>query len=299
LPAKATAALCAALLLFGCTTYRGVEEFTLYQSAFEKTVATSTSILDQLAVKERALFQSHHRIKTEADVTGFDPALATYYTDSVDPPGTAAFRRSLDTVKTYNDLLYGLASGQTAAALVARIGELGSNVGKAAANSAGLVSFASTANLADLGKLAKGMNVAFTELQPFLTIALGFRSRDEFRRYLVANYPKVRNILVAIRNGTSVIFPILTADILRRARVDPNSGALTAPEIEKIGTYQKLLADWVVLLDGTCDALDRAVAAVAAAPTVSGSISSLNQIAVDLEGASQAARKHLAELAAQ
>ena len=47
--------------------------------------------LDQLAVAERTVFFR----TTAAQDRYFNPSHAAYYTDSTDPPGTAAFRRAL------------------------------------------------------------------------------------------------------------------------------------------------------------------------------------------------------------
>ncbi len=283
--------------LAACGSYRGIAEFTLYQTAFDKTYTTSTAILDQLAVAERQLFLDHNP-ESETTSFRFNPDLAAYYTDSVDPPGTAAFRRALTVTKTYNDLLYGLASGQTANALVARLSELEVNVGKAAGESQGLLAAVTKVpSLSGLAGIATGLDAGFTAMKPFLQLGINFRSREQFRLALTGNYPAVRKLLVELRNGTPVVFPVLTAMTLRAVRNSDLARPLTQAENDKIKTYRKLLSDWVILIDGTILALDRAEAAATAAPTLSDSISGLNNIAVDLQATEQSARKHLAELA--
>src|SRR5215469_12296478 len=114
-----------ALTIAACS-FGGIVEFESYKASFDKVQATSTSILDQLAQQERWFFFSVN--KGARNPIRFDPALARYYTDSVDPPGTASFRAALDTIKTYNDLLYGLESGQTAEALSAKVAALESSI---------------------------------------------------------------------------------------------------------------------------------------------------------------------------
>jgi hypothetical protein len=282
------------LAITNCGLYQGVEEFEAYRSAFEKTYGASTAILDQLAVQERALF-----LRTRGKISPtikFDPNLARYYTDVGDPPGTAAFRHALDSVKLYDDLLYGLSSGQTAATLVSKIAALNTKITQATTDVGALAGFATGTGQADLLALSVGLNQTFTEIAPFLQIALTARSREEFRIYVVKYYPVVWALLVELRQGTTVIFPVLTASTLRRVRNAADSNTLTSDEIKKLDTYRKLLADWVILIDTTTNALDQVKLAVEAPPTISGSILGLTTVAVELETASQAARKHLAEL---
>lgn len=271
-----------------CATYRGVTEFEAYRSAFEKTYSTSVSILDQLAIHERAQFLR----LSPAKPSQFEPSLAAYYTDAVDPPSTAAFRRSLDTVKAYNDLLYGLASGQTADVLVAKAGELRTHA-LAAGHEVSLLAQLSPQGLG----IGAGLDSAFRTLRPFAELGLTLRSRQQFRRYLVQYHPVVENILIQLRSGTSEIFPVLTDPTLRRAR-DSRDGSLTAGERAKVEAYRTLLSDWVILLDGSLAALRQAKAAVEAPATISGSITGLTVTSSELQAAALSARRHIAELSA-
>lgn len=281
-------------MLVGCVSGRGIQEFALYQSAFEKTNATSNAILDQLAVQERELFLRQHRVGVHVSAFDFDPAQAAYYTNSIDPPGTGAFRHALATVKAYNDLLYGLASGQTAAALGAKLGELQVNVGKGIAETGSLLGFGAQST-----GVAAALNTAFTQLKPFVDLALKYRTRQAFRVYIVQSAPIVRTMLEQVREGTKEIFPVLTASVLRRSREDIRSGALTSDEVKKIEDYRTILADWVVLIDATILALDHTTTAAGAPATVAGSIGALSTVAVDLTTASESARRHMAELSAR
>lgn len=275
--------------LAGCLTTAGVGELDAYRTAFDKAFGTATAILDQLAVQERAVFLRQYGVRTDADAT-FDPNLATYYTDAADPPGTAAFRRALESVKTYNDLLFGLSSGRDARELAGLFQALGTSLTAAAGEVGGLVGVA-----APIGARLVPVSNA---LSTFLGFALEQRSRREFRRFAIEFYPTVRAVLVALRDGTAVMFPILAADILRTARARP-VGTLTAEEVRGIQGYQVILADWVVLLDATIGALDGLKIAVEAEPTLRAQITGLAAIAVSLETTTQTARRHLAELAIQ
>jgi hypothetical protein len=276
--------LCGALV--SCSTV-GIGEFELYRSSFEKTYSASTAILDQLALQERLLFKRVHR---PASPLIFDPALASYYTDAVDPPGTAAFRRALNTVKAYNDLLYGLASGQTAAALTTKISELESQVVSTLTAAGDLVKLGGSFKQAGVG-----INAAFAEVLPFIQLGLTLRAREEFRAYLDRYHPAVRALLLELRNGTKVIFPTLASAISRKG-FDPTRPQ-TDDDRSKIEGYRKLLSDWVIMLDASIKALDEAKAAVDAPPTVVGAITAVTSTSLELEAAVTAARKHMAELA--
>jgi hypothetical protein len=270
----------AVVLLFGCAT-SGVAEFQTYRTAYEATYATSTAILDQVAIQERVIARRIYRISASST---FDPDLAAYYTDSVDPPGTAGVRRAVATVKTYNDLLYGLASGQTAEALVARVATLNATLQTSLDSTVALAT--AGAGSASIAPAEAAFNTAFTQLRPLLEVAMKYRSRQEFRRFLVENYPLVREMLVALREGTAAIFPILVDELLRAPDGDD----------AKVAAYRKLVADWVVLIDVTIAALDVAVAAAQSPATLGSTITGITTVAVDMQVAADTARKHLAEV---
>src|SRR3979409_1809281 len=109
-----------AALIFGCLVLgacglsQGIAEFEIYRSAFEKTYGTSTAILDQLAVQERELFLRSRRGRIDLSTVKFDPNLASYYTDTVDPPGTAGFCTALETRKGSHGQPLGWAAGPSA-----------------------------------------------------------------------------------------------------------------------------------------------------------------------------------------
>jgi hypothetical protein len=283
--------LCVLLSLFLACCATGVGEFETYRSSFEKTYSTSTAILDQLAVQERALFVRRHPAGSSLANATFDPAQATYYSDAADPPGTAAFRRALNTVKAYNDLLYGLETGQTAATLTSKVAALESQATSTITAATGLI------GIPQFKAVGVAINSAFAEVQPFLQLGLTFRSQEEFRAYVQRYYPAVRALLLELRHGTTAIFPVLTAAINRKS-FDP-SGGPSSDDIKKIEGYRKLLSDWVIMIDASIKGLDEAKAAVDAPPTILGTITGVTSASLELETAVQAARKHIAELAAK
>lgn len=274
----------------------GIVEFEAYKSAFDKTQATAGGILDQLAVQERALFLKVN--KSARSPIRFNPTLARYYTDSVDPPGTASFRAALDTIKAYNDLLYGLETGQTAQAMTAKISALESSLMSATNSTAGVLA-AGAAVSPQVGAAMASLNQIFAQLTPLIQSALTFRSQQEFQAFLISAYPTVRELLLELRASTGVIFPVLTAATVARSIRDTGNGALTADESSKIDGYRKLLADWVILIEATIKALDQAKTAADAPPSVMGTITGLTAIASEMDTVSQSARKHMAELASK
>ena len=272
----------ALLPIAGCTTYAGVAEFESYRQAFAGNYTTGSAILDQLAVKERSLFLRLHPPSS----LEFDPDLAAYYVDIGDPPGTAAFRKSLDLIRIYNDLLYGLATGAPAAELSAKVQTLGASLVAAEAETqSALSAITGGAAAGSLGPLVASLGVADGLIQ----VALRYRSREDFRRFAVEHHDEVVAILRALRSGTSTIFPILTGDA-----VNSIEGVDTA----QVDTYRKLLADWVIGIDVTINSLGAVRDAAVRRTTFSESTGGLTAFVVELEMAAASARKHLAELGA-
>ena len=288
-------AFLALIVLTACASV-AIQEFETYKTAFDKTNQASSAILDQLALQERALFL--RRYKYAKSGTHFDPDLAPYFTDATDPPGTAAFRGSLEVVKAYNDLLYGLETGQTSQALAAKLSAMESATTGGITATSGVLSAAVPSVSAGLTASMTVLNTAFSNMLPFIQLGLKYRAQEEFRIFLVQNYDAVHAILAHLRSSTAVIFPILTAASVRASNVDP-TGAISAEDSKRIETYRKLLADWVILIDATIKALDRAKVAAEAPPTISDTISGLTSAAIDMETASKSARTHLAELASK
>lgn len=281
-----------AVLLAGALAacvYGGVAEFEAYKTAFDSVQSTSTSILDQLALQERRLFLKLNQ--NASNPRRFNPDLARYYTDSVDPPGTASFRAALATIKTYNDLLYGLETGQTAQALSAKLAALEASITSAVNDTAALAPSVS----AQIQAGTTTINGLFVELQPFLTLALNAQSQAAFHDFLIQSYPTVRKLLWELRNSTAAIFPMLTSAVLDSAVGRP----LTPDETSKISSYRKLLADWVILLETTVKALDAANAAATAPPTIVDRVTGLTTVASELDAAAKSARKNLASVASK
>ena len=269
--------------LSACTTYRGLAEFDAYRSAFDKSYETGNAVLDLLAQKERSLY-----LKTyPPQALAFDPDLASYYVDTVDPPSTAVFRRSLTTVKAYNDVLYGLASGEAAEALSARLLGLGTSVTAAGRETRELLAGGVMPKAA--ASTVRTLDARLSAAGELVTFALKYKSRADFRRFALDYHDECQQILLTLREGARDVFPILTAE-----EVD----SITS-DMKKIPIYRKLLSDWVLSIDATIVALERVNAALKAdASALDASIAGLTRSAIELEAAAGAARKHIAELAA-
>jgi hypothetical protein len=272
------------LSLAGCTTYAGIAEFEGYRKAFATNYATGSAILDQLAVKERSLFLRLH----PPGNTQFDPDLAVYYLDIGDPPGTAAFRKSLDLVRTYNDLLYGLATGAPAAELSAKVQTLRASA-VAAENETRSALSAITRGRGGAASVLSPLVASLGVADELIQVALRSRSREDFRRFVLEYHDDVIVVLQALRSGNSIIFPILTRDA---------TSSIEGVDTAKVEGYRRLLADWVIGIDATINSLAAVRDAAVRQPTLSVSTGSLTTFVVELEMAAASARKHLAELGA-
>lgn len=282
----------AALLLQpGCATYSGVAEFGSYRDAYARAADIGEDILDRLAVAERGI---------HARAFAFDPRRsrfavqdARYLVTSTDPPLTAAHRRVLRAVRSYNDALYGLASGQEAAAIVGRVNRLAAIGAAASAAAAAGAAAGPTSGLASAAGLAQGVNEALAGLAPLSVQFVAFETRRRFRERLLAQEPAIRRGITEARDSTPRVFELLRGNIVGAVNADPSRTRLTAAEEEEIRRLRLLLANWVVLLDASLAALEVASAAVREAPG-SGGFDGLLLAGEQLTAAAQAARLALA-----
>lgn len=293
LTSKLSVTAVCAILLVGCT-YRGVAEFTAYRQSYGAAAEVGNSILDRLAVSERIIYETAYPF--DPKLTNFDPANARYYVEAVDPPLTAAYRRTITAVAEYNDGLYGLASGEEAAALAAKITRLSAIGAGAATDLAALAAVGPTSGGAAAVATATSINTILTGLEPLTAGVIAFEYRRQFRRKLIEAAPTIREALEEARVSASTAFDGLQLAILSRAdndqtRVPP--GTLTEAESEQIRRDFELLATWVVLLQSASAAFEVAVSAIeedAGAGTFDGVLLASEQLSEALA----AARRKLA-----
>jgi hypothetical protein len=280
-----------ALLLAGCSTYNGIAEFGLYRDTFGRAAAVGDDILDRLAVAERAIHGRAHPFNPRRG--DFAPADARYLVAGTDPPVTASYRRTLRAVTTYNEALYGLASGQDAVAIVGRVNRLAAIGAAAAADAAALAAAGPTSGLVGTAGIAQGVNLALEGLAPLATQVVAFETRRTFRQRLASQEPVIRRAIAAVRDSTPRMFELLRGNIVGAANADPDRTRLTRAEEEEILRLRLLLANWVMLLDASGAALASASAA-AAGEAGSDGFGGLLQASEELAAAVRAARLALA-----
>jgi hypothetical protein len=279
------------VLTASCTTYRGVSEFTAYRDAYSSAADVGNDILDRLAVAERSLYQTAHPLDPKRSV--FDPKLASYFVDVVDPPATASYRRTLSAVQIYNDGLHGLASGEEAAALAGKITRLSAIGANAAADVVALAG-AGPASGATAGvAAATAVNTVLAGLEPITAQVFAFETRRRFREQLLDQAPTIRRAIQEVRQTTPDVFDMLRTDVVTTANLDPERFDLTEAERKDIGRTWSLIATWVVLLDASLASLDTAVAAVEDDAGM-GSFDGVLLAGEQLSGAVHAARQNLA-----
>ena len=282
---------CALLLQIGCSTYSGIAEFSSYRDAWSRASDIGEDILDRLAVAERGIHGRAYPFIPRRDK--FALRDVAYIVPATDPPATAAYRRLLRSIRSYNEALYGLASGQEAAAIVGRVNRLAAIGASATAEVALIVGAGPTSGAAGAAAATLGVNQALAGLEPLATQLVAFETRRQFRQRLLDQEPHIRRAIVEARDSTPRVFELLRGDIVGRANADPNRTRLTAAEEDEIRRLRILLANWVVLLDASRGALEVATAAVRDAPGAGG-FDGLLVSGEQLTAAAQAARLSLA-----
>ena len=198
-------------------------------------------------------------MKRSVLVRPFNPNEAAYLVESVDPPITGSIRASFKALKSYNDALGALANGEAAAALTNRLGNLTSSVVGAIAATQVAVSGAGA--VPGASQLVSEAGNALKLASPIVQQIATFAGRKVFRRQLIDTYPAMRNLLLALRNGTPAMF-----FILERSRIEPGTETrtgLTPATQAELDRDRVQLAGWVVLMDKTLVTMEAAVAAAA------------------------------------
>ncbi|MBO3759401.1 hypothetical protein [Ciceribacter sp. L1K22] len=265
--------------LASCTP--GFTEFGFYDQAFDAQHAQGERVLDRLSTAERTVMQ--RAFSEKLDIREFHPDLARYYLETGDAPATASLRSSLRAVRDYNKVLLGLANGEGANLVRARVTEIATTL-----DSTGTLIRDSSATLAATGAagsnlveamkdLCAACGAAMTiarQLSPAFDEILKLQTYAEFRSRLIAQYPHMRALLVRLREGSQDIYRIV---------VRANSGTSLATGIginpaarDDLLQFRRELAAWVVMLDQTLLAMDAAVQA-ARSPTQLSATALLSQ----------------------
>ncbi len=265
----------------GCASDRGVAEFAVYRAAYSEVGRTGDAILDRLAAAERRL---HARANPFEPATGaFSPDAAVFLVETVDPPSTAALRRALRAVELYTEALSALSSGETATAMAGRLGLIGA-LGTEALGAAAVA------------PPAQAVNAAMGALAPFAAQGLGLATRAQFRARLIETAPVMDDILARTREASAPVFAALAQRVRQGVFDDPSGRDFNAAEIAELQALRRLLAHWVVLLDASRAALQRAVAASATRDAVG--LQAMLATSEALASTAQSARRSLAGAAA-
>lgn len=289
---RTVAVLLIVVVLGACGTYRGVAEFSSYREAYASAAGVGNSLLDRLAVAERSLYETAHPFHPKR--SPFNPELAAYYVEVVDPPATSAYRRTLSAVTAYNDGLHALASGDDAAALAGKITRLSAIGAGAAADAAALAGAGVGSALPAEVVAAQTVNTVLAALEPLTAQVIAFRTRSEFRTKLVEQAPIIREAIIEVRKSTPKVFDMLRTNVTTAVDADPQRfGDLTDAERREIRRARTLVATWVVLMDASLAALDVTVKAVEE-DAGAGSFDGVLLAGEQLAGAVSAARRNLA-----
>ncbi len=248
----------------------GIAEFQLYDQAFDAQYEQGNRVLDRVAAAERIVVTKRRGLNNVS--TPFKPDNAAYYLNAGDPPLTGAIRASLTSVQSYNKALSGLANGEAANALTARVGTLTSN----------LLTTASALQVAGAGTgvYTAAAQAQITALLPIFQHAVTVANRSEFRRQLLEGYPHVKELLIAMRGGTEEMLELIRRSYVRRGSLG-GSGGIPASELEDFIADRKLMAGWVIMIDKTIVAMD-AAAATAISSASTADIAALTEASIEL-----------------
>ncbi|MBY5672292.1 hypothetical protein HFO32_23120 [Rhizobium leguminosarum] len=240
------------ILLSGCAS--GVPEFQLYVQAYTSQHVHAEYVLDRVARAERIVVR--RRLDLENADVDFDPDKAGYYLDTGDPPITGSIRASLNSLNNYNAALGALASGEKAEAIATRMGTLASAlIGTAATlvQATGPATFIPSATK-PLDEAIQAVNRAL----PLVKTVATYASRDAFRKQLIAAYPAMRQLLIAMRDATPAMYEIMRRSYVQRGSLESGSGISIAGS-DLLLKDRELLAGWVILMDKSVEAMDVSV----------------------------------------
>jgi hypothetical protein len=272
------------ILVTACTNRGGVEEFNLYSKAFEQSAATTTAIIDQIAVGEKARRQrAAHKPMSGGIDRVFVVADAEIFSELTDPPLAAQYKRALRAIEAYNKLMLSFATGQgysqSQALYKGFLGEAVA-VGKA---------FKITTSLAkDAAPIIGALNEA-------LKFVVAGESRAFFREEALKNHDTIVNLIAVMRDGAPTLFKNLTAGIQNDIVNTAATGQSTKKLVKKHDQARVLMSDWVVLMNRNIEALE-SVKRTIEAPNSGFDVASATQDLADFRAAVGSIKTELAKL---
>lgn len=256
-------ALSLVFVLSACTLNSGAAEFIAYRQAVEESRASSEALFDLLENAER----KQQRIVADRTSGGeFDPDSAFLYTDLSDPPLTNEYRLSFDTISRYNQLMVALITGEQAQLLNDDLEALATSILSLPASVTGSSKLAAAqAFIPVLGTISE-----FT---------IGVQNRKNFAEELAAESEAVVTLMLEMRNGAGTIFKFIRSSSTRSQ-----------------SDVEKLVADWVVLMDRNISALRLAQNAARNPQFSSADIKALQDRVQEIKDAAKSVREGLAQL---
>jgi len=251
------------VILSACAFTPGGAEFTAYREAFETSRSSSEALFDLLALAER----KQEKLAAGSAQYSFDPNAAYLYTDTADPPLTNEYRLSFNTISEYNQLMMGLLSGDSARTLSGDAQQLASEVSGTAAALAGKAAFLQVDTLISIaGTLSEA--------------GLIYNNRNLFTQKLAGHSEAVVKLMKAMRDNSGQIYKNLST---------------TGANLEK---HQKVVADWVILIDRNIGALEAALDSAQNPRIQAADLVTLQNRMTEIRDAAKSVREGLAELAA-
>ena len=232
-------------------------EFQAYRDSFAASQTAATSINSDYAVAERAarmtdLRASNHRRPDGSEIlddqrrpirryTAADPYFDTFeLTDAAAistvglPPGAAAIDRAFRGIAAYNNTLAALAENRNIDEAKGQLRQIITDVGGIVPVGAPVIAFATT--LSDL-------------VGTILAPAIEIDNREQFKQQVLRGYGPMIRIIDQIADHSRSQYRAIIDPLL--ARVE---GMADGPDrkalIDKINAWQRVFADYVVLLDG-------------------------------------------------
>jgi hypothetical protein len=303
------AAVLAVLLVAACSSHPPTAQLQSFSDAYKSANDAGQPLLDDLAVAERAegrinaanqagrpvggvelpetpnsacpRDQSPWRAVGDTGfIRGYCVDDAPFFASLGDPPSTQTFRSGLAVVGKYVDVLIFLAEGRNIDELHAQLDSLSGSIAK-------LLAFVPSGAAA-----GPALSGALTGLKPLIDAAAQQQNDAEVRRLVLEGYPKVKQLIEALKAATPAMFKTLSAASERAATENPQAAQ---PHIARIEGYRVTVSNFVVLLNGLESALDKLLLAVQS-PDETASLQSLSEETANLRIYAEAVRRAFAAL---
>ena len=244
------------VFMAACSNRSGIEEFNLYSKSFEESAATTTAIIDQIAVGEK---ERRQRGALKPGAGGIDRNFvvsdADIFSKLTDPPLAAQYKRALRAIEAYNKLMLGFATGQ--------------GYSQSQALYKGFLD-----EMVAVGQVFKFTTSLATKAAPVigaLNEALEFAAQGEsrafFREQALQNHDAIIGLIEVMRDGAPTLFKNLTAGIENDIVNATASGQSTKKLLDKHHQARVLMSDWVVLMNRNIAALNGVKRAIEQPPT--------------------------------